>query len=202
MDSIWALVIAFRIMIQRLTATALLVTMLCICGLFLPANALAAVYLTPVKFVSQNFTQPPISRNLWLSDEHQETAKLILGHQYRGLRIRYWQSGARSAWVLGEIGKEKPITVGVVVNGSEIEKVTILEYRETRGGEVRHPFFTRQFTGLSLMDNMKLSGSIDGITGATLSVRAVSNVSRYALFLHRSLYENVESSRQTWDSGK
>ena len=142
------------------------------------------------KFVAQNFDETPRVDNLWLTERHQETAKRILGHKYRGLRIRFWRSGNRTAWILGEIGKEKPITIGIIVDDGQIEKVAILAFRESRGGEVRHPFFTRQFAGLYLKDNLKLSGRIDGITGATLSVRAVSNISRYALFLHNSLENN------------
>ena len=198
MDSIWVLVIAFNKRVMG--PSVLLMGLACLLAVF-SMQVSATVYLTSSKFVSQNFKQPPKTGSLWLTDAHQKTAKRILGHPYRGLRIRYWQSGARTAWIMGEVGKEKPITVGVIIDGDLIEKVSILEFRETRGGEVRHPFFTEQFAGLFLRDNFKLSSRIDGITGATLSVRAVSNVSRYALFLHKSLTtslsDNMDGVRTT-----
>ncbi|MDA0792136.1 MAG: FMN-binding protein [Proteobacteria bacterium] len=38
-----------------------------------------------------------------------------------------------------------------------------------------------------LDSDLQLTGSIDGITGATLSVKAVTNVTRFALYLHESV---------------
>ena len=156
----------------------------------LPSPGYAAVYISPAEFVSNSFDQPPAPKSYWLKAEHQAAAKGILGHPYRGLRLRYWQLGETTAWIMDEIGKEKPITVGIVIDGNSIRNVSILEFRESRGGEVRHPFFTRQFAGLFLKENKELNHQVDGIAGATLSVRAVSNVSRYALFLHRTLLES------------
>ena len=155
--------------------------------LLCPQYILATEYLSPQNFVAQSFEKPPRLRTLWLNEEHQLLAKRTLGHAYRGLRVRYWQYDTKTAWILDEIGKEKPITIGVVLDSNKIEKITILAFRESRGGEVRHPFFTHQFSGLFLKDNAELSDRIDGISGATMSVRAVSNVSRFALALAESL---------------
>nr|WP_255558341.1 FMN-binding protein [Zhongshania aquimaris] len=78
-----------------------------------------------------------------------------------------------------------PITIGVLVDGgaNTVKRVEILAFRESRGWEVRHPFFTRQFIDTSLNSNDLLSSHIDGITGATLSVRAVKHVTQVALIL-------------------
>jgi hypothetical protein len=100
------------------------------------------------------------------------------------LRIRYWGEGSRTAWVLEEIGKVKPITVGLVINDDRLEKIRVLAFRESRGWEVRYPFFTDQFTGIGLNDDKQLNRSIDGISGATLSVRALEKLARLALYLH------------------
>ncbi|HCS29554.1 MAG TPA: FMN-binding protein, partial [Spongiibacteraceae bacterium] len=61
--------------------------------------------------------------------------------------------------------------------------IRILTYCESRGGEVRHPFFTEQFEGAQLGADDTLDRQIDGITGATLSVRAVTRVAEAALVL-------------------
>lgn len=140
--------------------------------------------MTSAEFVEHYFSETPSGKTLWLKDQHQQIAKDVLGHKYRGLRLRYWVGEDQTAWVLDEIGKEAPITIGVVVSDDGIQDVRILAYRETRGWEVRHPFFTDQFKGLTLKKNDKLTRRIDGISGATLSVRAVTNVSRFALKLH------------------
>ncbi len=108
----------------------------------------------------------------------------LLGHDYAALRLRYWCQADRSAWVLDEVGKDLPITVGVVVEKNYIKSLRVLTYRENRGGEVSTPSFTDQFNGLTLTSDDALDQSIDGITGATLSVRALSRLATVALYLH------------------
>ena len=143
----------------------------------------AREFMTEQEFVSQSFTEEPVMKSMWLKGEGQAAALDILGHRYPALRLRYWISGTKSAWILNEVGKEKPITIGILIDGGTIEQVAILAYRESRGGEIRHPYFTGQFVGTGLQQDGDLDGVIDGIAGATLSVRAVRNVGRYALFL-------------------
>ena len=125
---------------------------------------------------------------LWVTSEHREPLQRLLGHAYRSLRIRYWRDDNRTAWILDEIGKEQPITIGIVIDAKAIEEVRILEFREIRGWEVRYPFFTDQFRGATL-DDGELSAEIDGITGATLSVGAVKRVARAALYLHEQVVQ-------------
>lgn len=147
-------------------------------------------YLDVDEFLHLAFGEaPPEAEVLWLDKEMRDSLGALLGHSYRGLRIRYWQNGDRTAWILDEIGKEQPITTGVVVHAGSIELVRILEFREVRGWEVRYPFFTDQFRGSTLTGERDLSGPIDGITGATLSVRAVKGVARVALYLHEQVME-------------
>lgn len=142
------------------------------------------VYMRVPEFVEQVFPQgEPQMETLWLTPEIKQAAGAILGHDYHGLRVRYWRAGPRTAWVLEEIGKELPITIGVVVESGRIVGVEILAFRESRGGEVRYPFFTDQFRGARLRDDTRLDRRIDNVTGATLSVSAVTRVARLALLL-------------------
>jgi hypothetical protein len=149
------------------------------------------VYMTPEAFLAESFSPAqPLIESLWLTDDIRDGAKQILNHAYPGLRIRYWHAseGAsqRTAWIMNEVGKTRPITIGITIVGDKIERVRILEFRESRGAEVRMPFFTRQFVGLSLQPpKRQLSENIDGISGATLSVKAVKKTARFALFLHQ-----------------
>jgi len=156
--------------------------------LLLSATSLFAkgVYQTPEAFIQEGFQgEPPAPKVIWLSQPLKETLANILGHSYRGLRVRYWGKGNRTAWVLNEIGKEKPITIGVIVRAGQLEQVTILTFRESRGGEVRYPSFTDQFINAKLKNDHDLDKPIDGISGATLSVRAVEKTAQLALFLHQ-----------------
>ena len=143
-------------------------------------------YMTQEQFVQQAFgAAKPQWKMLMLNAELKKTATDILQHPYRGSRVRYWVDQQRTAWVLDEIGKDLPITIGVVVNGDKIEQVKILVYREERGGEVHQDFFTRQFQSVGLNEEERLTRNIDGITGATLSVHAVTRTANLVLLLHR-----------------
>ena len=152
----------------------------------------ATNYLDRADFLEQAFGgQPPAAKILWLSPEVREQAAAILGHDYAGLRVRYWLRNNKSAWILDEVGKEKPITIGLVIEANHIVGLHILAFRESRGGEIPYPFFTNQFKGLSLKSNQELDGMVDGITGATLSVRAVKRIASFALYLERNHLEET-----------
>jgi len=97
--------------------------------------------------------------------------------------VRYWSRDERTAWILEEIGKTEPITTGIVVDKGAIARISVLIYRESRGWEVRYPFFTDQFKGATLNSTHELDRNIDGISGATLSVRALTRLARVALLL-------------------
>ena len=113
----------------------------------------------------------------------KKTVEEILGHDYPGRRIRYWKNETRTAWIFDEIGKDLPITIGVVVENSAIQTIRVMVYREERGGEVHQSFFTDQFNFIQMNDSGELTKPIDGITGATLSVGSVTRVAKLALTL-------------------
>ncbi len=148
----------------------------------LPARA--ETYQAPEAFVTEaggDFDAPEV---LWLTGEIQDTIRAILGHRYASLRLRYWRDGDETLWVLEEIGKEKPITLGFRVADGAIVDSRTLVFRESRGWEIRFPGFARQFRGARLTDDRRLDRAIDGITGATLSVNAYRRLARVALYLH------------------
>jgi hypothetical protein len=147
-------------------------------------SALGEEYLGRDEFLQLAFDDvQPEMHTLWITDELRTAAKSTVGWVPNALRLRYWQADGRTAWILEDIGKDKPITLGIVVSANQIARVDVLAFRESRGWEIRYPFFTSQFNGLTLAADGYLSESIDGITGATLSVRAVERVARLALWL-------------------
>lgn len=141
-------------------------------------------YLTHEQFLQKAFgSHSPVTQTLWLKPEHKIQAEKIMQRRFKLLRVRYWQHEQKTAWILDEIGKEKPITIGIIIGNNNIESVDILAFRESRGWEIRHSFFTKQFQGLTLLNNQKLSKPVDGISGATLSVSAVKRSAALALYL-------------------
>lgn len=142
------------------------------------------IFMEPDVFLSEVFLgAAPEPSFLWLKGDLKAEMQEILGRKPGGLRMRYWQAADRTVWILEEIGKTQPITTGISVKDGEIERVQVLVYRESHGWEVRYPFFTDQFRGMRLENDQKLSGPIDGISGATLSVRALIKLARLALHL-------------------
>jgi hypothetical protein len=166
--------------------------------ILLSASAYAVAdspYQSSDEFLGEAFAgSPPAPKVVWLKGEVKETAGNILGHAYPGLRIRYWGKDKRTAWILEEIGKTQPITVGIVVDETGLESIRVLAFRESRGWEVRYPFFTDQFSGIQLTTDNKLDRQIDGISGATLSVRALKKLARLALYLHQQTEQDNDTS--------
>jgi hypothetical protein len=151
------------------------------------------VYQEPADFINQVFNnKPPKAKVLWLTKELKSQIVDILDHKYKGLRIRYWNNENKSAWILDEVGKEKPITTGIVISNGHIELVKVLVFRESRGWEVRHDFFTDQFKQAKLKDNHQLDKSIDNVSGATLSVRAVRKLAQIALLLDQQIHKSSD----------
>jgi len=144
----------------------------------------AEVYVPPEQFLAESFDgKTPKPEVLWLAGDAREAVEKVLGHRASALRVRYWARGARTVWILEEIGKTEPITTGIVVDNGAVARIVVLVYRESRGWEVRYPFFTDQFKGARLAAANALDRTIDGISGATLSVRALTRLARVALLL-------------------
>jgi len=167
---------------MRIIRAIIIIIFLSTCG----AAAARGVYQSPDAFIDEVFNgEPPQPRRLWLDPALKNDIRDVLEHDINVLRVRYWQKEGRTAWLLEEIGKEKPITTGIVVRDGQIERLRVLVFREVRGWEIRYPFFTDQFKGAALNERQRLDRPIDGISGATLSVRAMEKLARLALVLHR-----------------
>lgn len=162
-----------------------------LCWLVVPAHA-EQVFMSPQAYIKQQFAgATPKPKVIWLTKVLKTKVADILNHDYAGLRVRYWRGDSEQAqqtvWILNEIGKEKNITVGITIIKQRIASLNVLVFRESRGWEVKYDFFTRQFRQLFLQDGQQLNKSIDGITGATLSVRAVEKLARIALLLDKEV---------------
>lgn len=163
-------------------ASAMLATVFVLPSL---ASATRAItFLSADDFLKQAFDgDVPEPRAVWIKGTLKSEIAKTLEHNYPALRVRYWMKGDRSAWILDEIGKEKPITAGFVIQNNKLESVRLLIFRESRGDEIRYPSFTEQFNGASLNSKQRLDRRIDGISGATLSVNAMRKLAAVALQL-------------------
>ena len=150
----------------------------------------AEEYTTQEAFLQHAFSEEmPKAQLLWLKKDLKISVEKILQHKAGFLRTRYWQHEDKSVWILEEVGKTKPITVGVMIEKAKITTIQVLAFRESRGWEVKHDFFTNQFKQIELNEELRLNKNIDGISGATLSVRALTKIAQLALLFDQQLNE-------------
>lgn len=171
-----------------------LVSGLAVAGVIQSTQAAPGRYLEVEEFLKTAFDSVPAeAETLFIDASLRDEIESVLGHRFSRLRLRYWENDGATAWILDEIGKTEPITIGVVIDEGRVRMVRILEFRESRGWEVRFPFFTEQYVGAGLDAERRIDRSIDGITGATLSVTAVEKVVRTVMICD----ERVRSSGET-----
>ena len=91
------------------------------------------------------------------------------------LRVSRADSLLGFAAVGNVLGKDQPITFLVAVDPTDrLKDVDILVYREPYGGEVAYEPWRRQFRGKSAGDSLRVGKEIRSISGATISVHAVT----------------------------
>lgn len=91
------------------------------------------------------------------------------------LRVSRSDSLLGFAEVGNVIGKDQPITFLVAIGPDDrLKDVDILVYREPRGGEVAYEAWRKQFRGKTAADSVRVDKNIRSISGATISVHAVT----------------------------
>jgi len=119
------------------------------------------------------------SRLGWRVDE----AEVVFHRARRDGRDLGW------ALVLEEKGRFKPITFLVHVEPDHtVGLVLVMVYRESRGDGVKRQRFLKQFRGRDADDPLRLNRDVVGVTGATLSSRALAAGVRRALVLTDARY--------------
>lgn len=79
-------------------------------------------------------------------------------------------------------GKDQPITYLVATDSADaLRDVDILVYREPRGGEVAYEPWRKQFRGKTSAAPLRVGKDIRNVSGATISVNAVTRGVRLAL---------------------
>jgi hypothetical protein len=136
-------------------------------------------------FLKANFEEVPKPQRLWIDKEKQIEIKKRFNPSQIKLSYRYWKVKNKTVWILDEIGKERNITTGIMIENNTIKKVQVLTYRESRGGQVQNKRFTQQYYQKNSQSN--LIKEIDSISGATLSVNALNKQVKLALWLNQHI---------------
>ncbi len=79
------------------------------------------------------------------------------------------------------------IVVGINLNGS-IKNVAVCSYKEVRGKPVKSKMFLRQFKRKTLKNSFTVGKDVQGVTGATISSKAVTLGIKKALALIKTIY--------------
>jgi hypothetical protein len=103
------------------------------------------------------------------------TAAAVIVGPDTALRVTRGDTLLGFAVVRNVKGKDQPITFLVAADtGDRLRDVDILVYREPYGGEIAYEAWRRQFRGKSAADTLVVGRQIRGISGATISVNAVT----------------------------
>ena len=133
----------------------------------------------------------PISKKIKKKIQNQVKQKF-----YRN-QIYYWtiklNETTHYALLDNTLGKTMPITFLVMFNDKqEVIHSSIIKYREGYGGEISGTAWLKQFVGMKQDSLFKFGREIDGITGATISVKSFTKgISKLSLLLpHVINYDN------------
>jgi hypothetical protein len=105
----------------------------------------------------------------------------FVAHPLDETRAEAWEALAgekRAGWFFVDrvIGKHELITYALAIDaGGKVRGIEILDYRESRGGEIRDAAWRQQFVGKKAGDELQAGADIRNISGATLSCRHVTN---------------------------
>src|SRR3954470_24959506 len=166
-----------------------------VAGLFL-ASAAAETLLTQEQALKVVFpkSQSVKAETKTLAQDQRKTLEENTGLRFPEQEYPFFVATSKGqadgyAVILNEIGKHENITfiVGVSPKGKVME-VAVMEYRESRGGEVKEQRFLSQFKGKQSSDPIRVNQDIVNYTGATLSSYAISRGVRRALALTHLFY--------------
>ena len=160
------------------------------------APAYAVQYLTVEQAQAALFAQgTSFARHpLELTEAQRDAIEKASGQRVREARPQLWQAtqaGKPAGWFFVDrvIGKHELITYALALGADgAVRGIEIMDYRESRGGEIRNAAWRNQFVGKHYGDSLRLGDTILNITGATLSCRNVTNgvkrlLATYALVL-------------------
>jgi Na+-translocating ferredoxin:NAD+ oxidoreductase RnfG subunit len=112
-----------------------------------------------------------------LSDEQLLQIKKLSDGNVNGKEIKAWKAAGGGWFFVDEVlGKHEQITYALALNADgSIRKIEIMDYRESRGYEIRTPGWRKQFVGKTIRDPLQLNQDIGNISGATLSCKHITD---------------------------
>lgn len=187
--------------------TKLIKLMLVLAGFFEPAHARAEVFLTKKQALELVFDKANRfeQRLLVTSEQVRLEAKKLFpknpARHFLRITAAYQDERYLGLAVFGDvIGKQRPISYVLAVNpNNSIKQIEIMAYRESHGGQIRQAGYRAQYVGKIYSEALRLGVQIDGISGATLSCRNLTDDVRYQLFFIHNTPLNKDGSSKKPD---
>jgi Na+-translocating ferredoxin:NAD+ oxidoreductase RnfG subunit len=164
-----------------------------IAALVVPAPAYAVQYMTAEQVLriaypdADAFAAAPVSLTAaqWQVIEREAPASVAAREPRRWVATSAGVA-VGDLYVDEVLGKQLFISYAVAIGpDGRVQRVEILEYRETHGFEIRNARWLAQFTGKD-EDSLQFGHDIKNISGATLSCRHVTEGIRRLLAIHEA----------------
>ena len=136
-----------------------------------------------------------VMNKYWLDEEYNLTRVTLAGTEQPELYGVSQGNSQPFAFVLfaEAMGKVDTFTFLIIFQpDGVIKKVSVLLYKENYGGEIASKRFLRQFEGKANGLSMEYNENIDGISGATISVQAITRAVRENSITFNNLIEQLK----------
>ncbi len=134
-----------------------------------------------------------VANPVQLTPEQMQEIEKLSGVRGRTNQHQIWQAmskGQLVGWFCIDqvIGKHELITYALGINADgSVRQFQIVEYLEAYGYQVRELKWRDQFVGKTTENPLQVGTDIGNISGATMSVRHVTDGIKRLLFLHKSV---------------
>jgi Na+-translocating ferredoxin:NAD+ oxidoreductase RnfG subunit len=161
-------------------------------ALAVPAPTYAAIYLTSEQALHNAFPEANVftPTRIALSPAQWQAIDAANAAPVAAREPLAWAASSAGKplgllYVDEVLGKQLNIRYAVAVGADgRVQRVDIMEYRETHGFEVRNARWLAQFAGKDAGSELQLGADVKNISGATLSCRHVTAGVRRLLAIH------------------
>jgi len=134
------------------------------------------------------FTQDTASEiSIPVIGQTERVCRESLGYTYPSTEILYYTTATSRVWTIMTRGRHGIVTSQFEIGDGAIRNIRVLSSKEQRGRQIKSQRFLRQFEGVSLSARNALNKRVDGITGATISSKAVNDAALLALKLDAAM---------------
>jgi len=165
----------------------------------------AGVYLSRDEALRLAFGDKAVERtSVFLTEGQLARARELAGDDAEirsALVTRFVDADGKSAYFDTHLVRTLQETLMVVITPEvTVERIEILSFLEPREYLPREAWL-EQFRGRELDRSLALKRKIHGITGATLSARAVTEATRRVLATHQAISESAPAADETTEQG-